>query len=290
MGSIKYVEIKKNMPYSYFMKKGLFILVLTMVFFSFPLSAQETKPLIKLMPIFSQGIGTEETRLIESLVQSYLSDFGEVINHTGSSPSNPDSEPVDFTFTGSIYLERDSAIFMLEIDKTATGENASFTMTSKSIGELVLKAHSLVETAFASEAERVTLRESLPLDLKETAVLGTWQGEPGIEMIRFQRMGRGIAIFSSGAQMALSWGIEDNILKVRQTSPNAERYYHPLPYGIAQQLAAEAEPMVWELSLYNNGSTLRGFKTLTGVRYEEKIVTELIPKEIRNVEWTRSGR
>ncbi|GHT66002.1 hypothetical protein FACS1894110_08950 [Spirochaetia bacterium] len=265
------------------MKKRFFILVLSIVFFSFPLSAQGTEPTIHLLDLFIQGIGAEESRLIESLIRSYLSDFGEVISST-------ETQIPDYTLTGSVYLERDSFIFMLEISKTVTGENASFTMTSKSIGELVLKARSLVETAFAVEPERAILQESQPLDLKEAAVLGTWRGEPGIEMIRLQRMGQGLAIFSSGVQMALAWIIEDNILKIRQVSPNTERYYYPLPYGVARQLAADAEPILWELRLYDNGNALRGLKILTGVHYEEEVVTELIPKEMQNIEWTRSGR
>jgi hypothetical protein len=179
---------------------------------------------------------------------------------------------------------------MLEIGNTGTGENASFTMTGKSIGELALKARSLVAAAFSVEQERSPFREEPPLDLKEATVLGTWRGEPGIEMIRFQRMGRGIAIFSSGAQMALSWGIEDNILKVKQLSPNADRYYHPLPYAVALRLAEKAEPMIWELRLYDNGNILRGLKTFTGVRSERESLIELIPREMQNVEWVKAGR
>ncbi|GHV14384.1 hypothetical protein FACS189491_10640 [Spirochaetia bacterium] len=290
MGFINRVEINEIMLYIYNMKKGFFILALGMVFFSFPLPAQNTKPLIQLTPLFSQGIGDEESRFIESLVQSYLSDFGEVISAAGSDPAVPESDTriPDYTFTGSIYLERDSLILMLEIGKAAA-ESASFTMVSKSIGELALKARSLVEIAFSSEPERAGLRASAPLDLKEAAVLGTWRGEPGIEMIRFQRMGRGIAVFSSGASMVLSWAVEDNILRARQISPNTERYYHPLPYEVAKQLTAQAEPMVWELRLYDNGNTLRGIKTLTGIRYEGTSVTELIPKEMQNVEWIRQS-
>jgi hypothetical protein len=292
------------------MKKGLFILALAMVFFSLPLSAQNIKPLIRLMPFFVQGIGTEESRLVESLIQSYLSDVGDVISYSDYSrgagpsaglaatprrqvygfPSEQEMRLPDYTLTGSIYLERDSLIFMLEIGAAASGEINSFTMTSKSIGELVLKVRSLVETAFSPEPERTMLRESQPLNLSEAAIMGTWRGEPGIEMIRFQRMGRGIAIFSSGAQMVISWAVDDNFLRIKQLSPNMERYYHPLPYEVAKRLAAWAEPMIWELQLYENGNTLRGLKTHTGVRHEGERIIELLPREMLNVEWTRSGR
>jgi hypothetical protein len=132
--------------------------------------------------------------------------------------------------------------------------------------------------------------ESLPLALNEGGVLGTWRGEPGIEMIRLLQTGRGIAIFSSGASMVLAWTINNNILTVRQISPNSERFYHPLPFVVAQRLAAEAAPMVWELRLYENGNILRGSKTSTGIRYEGNAVIELIPNEIRSTEWIKSPR
>ncbi|GHV38146.1 hypothetical protein AGMMS49546_07950 [Spirochaetia bacterium] len=283
------------------MRKGLFILILVMVFFSSPLSAQNSKPLIRMMPLFVQGIGAEEERLIESLIQSYLSDFGEVISYTPGAaverefvaaaniPAEPETRYPDYIFAGSIYLERDNFIFLLEIGTAATGESKSFTMTSKSIGELVLKARSMVETAFSTDPERVVSGESLSLDEK-LLVMKTWRGEPGIPMIRFERMGRGLVFFSTRARMAFTWTIEDNILKVRQVSLNEEGYYYPLPGGVAKQLAAEAEPMVWELRLYNDGNTLRGLKTRTWARHEGEKIIELIPKEILNVEWTRSGR
>jgi hypothetical protein len=303
------------------MEKRFLILAFAM-FFSLSLSAHHTKPLIRLMPLFVQGIGVEESRLIESLIQSYLSDVGDVISYIdflgiepsqavltdgavpamqgspGTSFNIPDNFRLseqetrlpDYTLTGSIYLERDSLIFMLKIGNSVSGETSSFTMTSKSIGELVLKARSLVETAFSSESEQMLLRESLPLNLNEAAIMGTWRGEPGIELIRFQRMGRGIVIFSSGAQMIISWAIADDFLKIKQISPNLERYYHPMPYEVAKQLTAKAEPMIWELQLYENGNTLRGLKTHTGVRYEGEQIIELLPNEMLNVEWIRSGR
>jgi hypothetical protein len=109
-------------------------------------------------------------------------------------------------------------------------------------------------------------------------------------MIRLQRDGRGVAVFSSGVQMVLSYVIEHNILRVWQISPNSERFYYPLPYDTARELAAGAEPMAWELSLYSRGTVLGGIKIATGVQLEGNRVVKLLPGgDIREVEWTRGA-
>jgi hypothetical protein len=88
--------------------------------------------------------------------------------------------------------------------------------------------------------------------------------------------------------MSLSYTIENNTLKVRQNSPNTERYYYPLPYGAAKQLSDEAGPMTWELLLYSGGTHLKGFRRSTEARVEGNLVVELIPDAIRDAEWTRN--
>jgi hypothetical protein len=275
----------------------LFIMVLILPL----LGAQEGKPVIKLNPLFIEGIGIEESRLIESLIQSYLSDIGEVINYFDASLApDPFAEAgnvldswtriPDYTVTGTIHLERDSRIFVLELLNTRTGESFSITSIYKTTGELALKARSVLESAFAAGGlEPEGRRETVPEPVHEDRVLGTWRGEPGVEMIRLQRGGRGVAIFSSGAQMVLSYVIDGTTLRVWQVSPNSERFYYPLPYEAARELAAGAEPMTWELSLYDGGSTLGGIKIATGLQYEGDRIVRLLPGgDIREVEWTRS--
>jgi hypothetical protein len=284
------------------MKKKPRALVL-FAFFSLSLAAaQEAKPVIKLNPLFIQGIGLEESRLIESLIQSYLSDIGEVINYFDASlASDPfaNSGKVldswtripDYTVTGTIHLERDSRIFLLELLNTKTGETYSFTSIYKTTGELALKTRSVLETAFAAGGfENGEKPAELPGPINENLIVGTWRGETGIEMIRLQRGGRGVAVFSSGAQMVLSYLIEDKTLRVWQVSPNSEWFYYPLPYETAQALAAGAEPMTWEMSLYADGTVLRGIKIATGVQLEGNKALKLLPGgDIREVEWTRGG-
>jgi hypothetical protein len=266
------------------------------------LGAQEGKPVIKLNPLFIEGVGLEETRLIESLIHSYLSDIGEVINYfdaslapdpfadTGSVLDSWTRIP-DYTVTGTIHLGRDGRIFALELLNTRTGQIWSFTSIYKSAGELALKARSVLESAFAAGGlEKQARPEALPEPVIEHRVVGTWRGEAGIEMIRLLQGGRGVAVFSSGAQMVLSYAVTENTLRIWQVSPNSERFYYPLPYDAARELAAGAEPMSWELSLYSGGTVLRGVKVSTGVQLEGNRVVQLLPGgDVREVEWIRGG-
>jgi hypothetical protein len=164
---------------------------------------------------------------------------------------------------------------------------------------MALKVRSLVETVFAppvmaagsfTAVEAGIVPAELPETITEKDIAGAWKGESGIEMIHLQQGGRGIAFFSSGAQMNLTYTIEDNTLKVRQNSPNTERFYYPLPYGVATQLTAKAGPMTWELYLYSGGTHLRGVKTSTEAKVEGDLLVELIPDATRDTEWIRTVR
>jgi hypothetical protein len=262
---------------------------------------QENKPLIKFNPLFIEGIGPEESQFIESLLQSYLSDIGVLIDYIDDAYSGKTgtaavpgaaNRPPDYTINGSIHMERDGPVFLLEISNTRTGDTYSVSSVYKSTGELALKARSILETAFSSSGKDTEKnREAPPEYMTENLVTGTWKGETGIEMVRLRQGGRGVAIFSSGAQMVLAYTIEDNILKIWQISPNSERFYYPLPLNVARQLAAGAEPMSWELSLYRKGTVLGGVKLATGVRLDQGEVVELLPGgDVREVIWTKTGR
>ena len=281
------------------------VLPLVAAFF-FPLlaSAQEAKPIIRFSPFYTQGISIEETRFIESLIQSYLSDMGEVISFFGESPSigslqDSWTRAPDYVLSGSIYLERDNRVFTLEIHNTVTRETSRTTTTHKTASDLALKARSLVENAFnepiqaakgAPNAEIVKAEAENPDIITENGIAGTWRGESGIEMIRIQQGGRGVAFFSSGAQMNLSYSIENNILIVTQNSPNTERYYYPLPYGVAHQLSAEAEPMRWELTLYSGGTHLKGVRISTEAKVEENVLVEILPHTSKDTLWVRANQ
>jgi len=280
------------------------------IFIPFFIAAQESKPIIRFSPLYTQNIGIEETRFIESLIQSYLSDVGEVVNFFDSdmqsssvSPSQPlpDSwtKSPDFVISGSIYLDRGNRVFTLEIHNTKTRETTRTTTIHKTASDLALKVRSLVESAFNTSmvAEKPAVpgetggdADTNPERITENNIMGTWRGESGIEMIRLQPGGKGVAFFSSGAQMNLTYTIENNILKVKQNSPNMERFYYPLPYGVAKQLSAGADPMYWELLLYSGGTHLKGVRIATEAEVEGNNLVKLVPGTSRGSLWVRANR
>jgi hypothetical protein len=266
--------------------------------------AQEARPVIRFTPFVSQGISGEETRFIESLIQSYISDAGELTFYYDDIPSDAHfpvggllsgfwNKTPDYILSGSIYLEQKNRIFTLEIRNTHTNEVTKSITTHRTAGDLVLMSRSIVESIInfpvLSGAESSTANEAeVPQAINENNVTGTWRGEPGIEMIRLLPGGRGTAFFSSGAQMNLNYAIEGNTLKIWQNSPNNERFYYPNPPEIARLLSARAEPMRREFMLYSGGSRLKGTKISTEIRVLQGENTELFYETVRDAILIRS--
>ena len=258
---------------------------------------QDARPLIRFNDFSAPDISPEEFRLIQALFTSYLSETGELISFRRQ-PSAVDAgsywdenpRPLDYSVNVRIRMEHDGHLFQVEITNARTGETYSVNSVYKTTGEIALKARSILEIAFAETIGLDKFARRSPEAVSESQIIGSWKGEDGIEMINLQRGGRGIAFFSSGVQMALSYTIAENTLKVRQASPNSERFYYPLPLLAAMRLAEGAEPMAWELSLYQNGSVLSGIRQATAVRMEYGELGELVHGgDLRQVQWTRAG-
>jgi hypothetical protein len=276
------------------MKRCFLILAAVSTFSFHSVWAQVDKPVVIVTPFTITGLGTEEARIIETLIQSYITALGDAANYQITfGQETAEARFPDYTFSGSITLDQDSRILILEVKNIRTGEGVSYTSTHRSTSELILRARSLVEALFAGETAGPAAGPQAvpePEPLTERGIAGNWRGDSGIEMIRLLQGGRGIAFFSSGAQMNLHYVIEGNTLMVIQSSPNTERYYHPVPYGVAKQLVTDAEPMRWELVLYENGTILRGIKVATAVQYEGDRILELFPGSVREAEWVKATR
>jgi hypothetical protein len=271
------------------------------------LGAQTRKPLIELNSLNAEGLGEEETRLLGHLIRSYLSDFGEVTGYfndslqgasraAGSRFIDPprasgmaSGQAPDYILSGSVYLERDKIKFILEIHNTRTQDTSVLTMESQSMGEMVLRARSLVETAFSAERGSPRPEEAGFSRPSGDMVMGTWRGEQGIEMIRLYDSGQGIAFFSSGVRMALFWDLSGGVLRVEQRSPNTEQFYSHLPSRLAAHLAERAEPLRWELRLHGSGNVLRGERIFTAPGdVSREGDPELLFGQREMVMWTRS--
>jgi hypothetical protein len=282
-------------------RKGRFFFLM-LILWTFSLWAEENRPIIRFLPFTVEGIGAEEARFIEDLIQSYTADMGELVIQIDTPVNDlafqeegsfiPDTEvspQPDYILSGSLTLDQENRILALKIIKTNTGEAVDYTSIHKTTSDLALKTRALVEAAFSLGAEE-TAPNKIPQEvLTEGRVLGTWRGDAGIEIVRLQRGGVGIAILSSGIQMNLSFKIEENILKITQDSPNTERFYHPLPWELAKELSARAKPWQWEFSLYEDGTILRGIKKFTAAKYGEHLKIELFPDQ-QDAEWTKFNR
>jgi hypothetical protein len=279
------------------MRVKLIFVLLFLIIFPVFICSQDSPAIIRFSPFYTRGIGIEESRFIETLVQSYLSEFGSVVNFfEGSMPGDVWTKAPDYVISGSIYLEAEERIFTLEFHNTGTGETLSSTTVHHTASDMVLKARALVESLMLGKAaekvlavniENESSRINSPEPISERDVIGAWKGETGVEMVRLQQDGRGVAFFSSGARMNLTYTIENNTLKVRQASPNTERFYYPLPYGVAKQLSAEAGPMTWELFMYSGGTHLKGVRISTEAKVEGNMLVELMPDTETQTEWTR---
>jgi hypothetical protein len=277
------------------MRKKYLCFGIFFIFFSFSLYSQAYKPLVGIKPFTVQGIRTDEAGIIESLIQSYVEEMGNevvLLDSAFTTDASYDSALFrlpEYIFSGSIIREGENRNLLLELHKQTSGERILYSSSHKSLSDLVLKARSLVALAVTAGAATMRDESPVPEQLTVNRLAGTWRGDAEIQVVRFNRNLAGTAIFTSGAQMRLVYTIENNTLKVVQNSPNTERFYHPLPYRIAQQVSAEAEPIRWEFQLYEQGRLLRGKKIGTGVRYNEDKVLELIPGAEVGVEWTKYG-
>jgi len=228
-------------------KRFLSLIFLFIPIFSWP---QESKPIVRFIPFEAHGISAEEIHFIESLIQSYVSETGEV-------RFQADDTPADYIISGSIYLELKGRVFTLEVRNTQTNETIKSVTVHRTTGDLVLKARSLVENNFripvqtAKESSSRTEPE-MPERLSEKNITGTWRGEAEIEIIRLSPGGKGAAFFFSGSNIDLIYTITNNILTIN------------------------AESIRWEMQLFSGGTRLKGTKTAEGT--------------ISNSLWVRSNR
>ena len=108
--------------------------------------AQELRPVIKFNPFVSYGISGDEARFIESLIQSYVSDAGQVVYQN-------DVSRADYTLSGSVHCERDNRVFTLKIHDASTNIVTSTTTVHPTTGDLALRARALVEAAFRKHTQ-----------------------------------------------------------------------------------------------------------------------------------------
>jgi hypothetical protein len=202
----------------------------------------------------------------------------------------------DYVLSGSIYLENDNHVLSLNLDSRDGSDNIKRTEQYKNVSEMALNMRSIIEAYFNKSASRsvsiaprrnANMATGDPLPLSVSLISGTWQGDNGIEIVRFSAGGKAVAYFSSGAAMDLKYTIENDTLTLIQQSPPNYRYYHPLPPVIAREVAKKAEPMHWTLFLYNGGRALSGTCMSTSADYDETGIKKIIYGNVKKTNWSK---
>ncbi len=275
------------------------------------MSAQSVRPVLSVLPFDYQGVGEDETKTIEKLVQSYISEFDvfrliatsdrdrilserEFAISVQSDPSSlsaiGDLLSADYLLNGSVGAVGDNRVITLSVIKVKTGEKKSLSSVHRSISELALGTRDLVARLFERGEEvsaELPAEESQSVIPTETDIIGNWRGDKGVEAIKILRGGRAFALLSSNAQMELSYTIVGTEIRFTQNSPNTILFYHPVPYKIAAQLVDIAKPMEWRFQLAAKGMVLRGTKSSSAVRYDQDRIIEVMHGASREAEWTR---
>lgn len=287
--------------------------ILLLLACSTALAAQDTRPVVAVLPFEAIGTDSEETRTIEKLVQSYISQLPEfrivsqedrdkVLSEKEFQTAFSDGIPsaslagllsAQYLLSGSVGVIGEERVLTLQVTKIKTGEKRSVSIVRKSMSELALGTRALVLEAFLKAEEpsaTATAGPSAEATLKEEDIVGSWAGDKGIELVRVFRGGKAVAVLSSGVQMELRYTIEAGTVRFVQTSPNTPRFYHPVPYSIALALVKEAEPMEWIFGLYDTKSVLRGQKKATAIVYEGDKIKTIVRGATRDAEWLRPTR
>jgi hypothetical protein len=232
----------------------------------------------------------EESSFIESLLYNYISAMSdieallELDEQAGMS--------ADYELFGSLNNDDTGTIITLNVKNLNNGEIVSYTSAHKNSSEMALKLRSIIQVLFHEPAPSLATGGDAPAaeEITLNAVVGLWRADGGIEMVNFQRDGTTLAFFSSGERMILKFTIEENVLKIIQNSPNRERYYQGQPYDIARELTQKAQPLYFELQLFDNGLTLRGKRIETTATAGPNGRIQLTHNTEHPAEWKRHTR
>jgi hypothetical protein len=254
------------------------------------LYAQEKHILVRIVPFTVENVRADEGKLIESLVVSYLSDMDGITVFSGTGGEGRDAEE-SYELSGNIVLEKDNRVLYLNLNNPVKNLQKTQVYTYKTASDLALNVRSIVEDYFPELSQKTRREQDEALPINRLNIIGTWQGDSGVEIVRLSPNGKALAIFSSGSSMELSWTIEDRMLIITQVSPPSYRFFYPMPEQVARTIAEEADPMVWKFFLYENGAVLRGTVESTSAEYSgANEIKRIIHGKIQKSQWKKFSR
>lgn len=273
-------------------------------FLALSLGADDSDPVLALIPFEGDRIGDHQIRVLEDYITSEIlstRDYRIVSREKRSEVLNE----IEFSQTGLVPREsrinigrqlsaagliggritqtENQYILSLTLIKTLNGEVLrSETAAFSSLTELLSGSPALTRKLLGYQNRQEG--DDLSLDL----AVGSWQGDKGIRRVTLFADGTGTAEMAGWATMKLSVRVDGQMIIIAQAEPNRPDLYSGfLPFGVANQLAEKARPMRWIFELSQDGNILEGIKETTSFRVESGVMVEIDNNYSRAARWTR---
>lgn len=251
-------------------------------------TAQNTNPVLTVLPFEVTGITAEQSRLIEQAVAHSILETGEfrMIDRSRRDEllaelelAASDLSPSDVlragrllaaqgAVTGTVGAFGDTIVISLRLVKIETGETLrSVSESFAGVEEFVDGLPDVARRLIGLEEEAAELPEPVAAPALMRPVVGVWSGDRGIDRVFLEPDGTGRVVFLNGAEMALHVSFGDGLYLFRQSVPNEPAFFESLvPVGIAVQLSEVARPVRWTMRLSEDGNELLGRKETTSFR------------------------
>ncbi len=256
-------------------------------------------PVVRVSSFSGNVLTPSELSTLERLVSSFIVELKtfRVMDNTGKELALTETENAlalgasvsmgttlvaDYIVTGSIGKVGELYILTLDNTKVFTSEKISVSETSNTINDIVQKVKPLTRSLFGrvenSGASNSAAQPAIggqtgtspasaepgeyKTTVKSSELVGTWQGDKGLESVRIFADGSGVAILSAGGIMKVKISIAGSTITVLQNQPNDPRMYRTdkISQAMAVRIAAQARPMRWLFLLTLDGLLLSGTK------------------------------
>ena len=287
--------------------------------------AQAAKvPVVRVASFSGNALTPGELSTLERLVSSFIVELKlfRVMDNTGKELALTETENAlamgssvgigaalvaDYIVSGSVGKVGDLFIFTLDNTKVSTSEKISVSETANTINDIVLKVKPLTRNLFgrpdipaaSSGTPAATGRpdtgqtgaDQFKPAVKLVDLVGTWQGDKGLESVRIFADGTGVAVLSGGGTMKIKISVTDSTVTVQQNQPNDPRMYRTekISQSMAVRIAAKARPMRWIFRLTLDAVLLSGTKeTIAASGSGDSI--QIDNSFTRDAQWKRIAR
>ncbi len=308
--------------------RNILSILLIMIASAVVIEGQSSKmPVVRVSAFSGNALTPSELSTLERLVSSFIVELKifRVIDNTGkelvlaetenalamgSSVNAGSALVADYIVSGSVGKVGDLYIFTLDNTKVSTSEKISVSDTANTINDVVLKTKPLTRSLFGKTDQTLATApapapgtqagtstaaapnsEQFRLSVKLTDLVGTWQGDKGLESIRIFADGTGVAVLSGGGTMKLKLEISGPTITVQQNQPNDPRMYknEKINHSMAVKIAASARPMRWIFQMSQDAVMLTGTKETVAASGSGESM-QIDNSYTRQAQWKRIAR